>query len=246
MTHRHKETRSGRRHVSPLKAGRTVQAVSAKEPVGPRLEVVLKCDSEGSLEAASTAISEITPPGSDIAVIRTGLGSITKSDLFAAETAGRLVVGFQVDLLPGIESAARESGVEVRLYNVIYTLTDDLKTIVGSIAPPVSEEEIIGSARVIALFKGGRRGIIPGCQVNEGRLAVGQRFRIISEMGPVYTGTIESLHIGDHAVQTASPGEHVGIRIRNFNKVKAGDILESFRIRKKAGGWKPAGGVIRK
>ncbi|MEJ2683723.1 MAG: hypothetical protein P8Z71_04940 [Candidatus Sulfobium sp.] len=228
-----------------MQTGKSRRDLSSRQ-TRPKLDVVLKCDSEGSLEAAEAAISEIAVPEADVGIIRKGLGAIAASDVFLAETTGRLIVGFQVDVLPGVEKALRERNVEVRLYDVIYTLTADLKAVAGSILPPVSEEEVTGSAKVIALFKGGRKGIIPGCEVLEGHLAVGQRFRIISAMGPVYSSTIESLHIGDHAVQTASPGQHVGIRIRNFNRVKVGDIVESFRALKKAHGWKPAGGVIRK
>jgi translation initiation factor IF-2 len=182
----------------------------------------------------------------DLSIIGKGLGAVTKSDVFLAETAGRLIVGFQVGVLPGVEMALREHNVEIRLYDVIYTLTDDLKTVVEGFLPSVPGEQIIGSAKVIVLFKGGRKGIITGCEVLEGHLAVGQHFRIISAMGPVYSGTIESLHIGDHAVQTALPGQHVGIRIKNFNRVKVGDVVESYRAQKKLQGWRPAGGIIRK
>jgi translation initiation factor IF-2 len=240
MAHHHKET-----HSPAVTTGKAARDASPQE-TRPKLEVVLKCDSEGSLEAAAAAISGIAVTGVDISIIGKGPGSVTKSDVFLAETAGRLIAGFQVDVLPGVERTLRERNVEVRLYSVIYTLTDDLKTLAESILPSVPGEQIIGSAKVIVLFKSSRKGIIPGCEVLEGHLAVGQHFRIISAMGPVYSGTIESLHIGDHAVQTAVPGQRVGIRIRNFNRVKVGDVVESYRAQKKVQGWRPAGGIIRK
>jgi translation initiation factor IF-2 len=240
MTHPHKEAR---RPV--VKTGKAVQAAPAEE-AGPKLEVVLKCDSEGSLEAATTAVSGIVIPGVDMSIIRKGLGAVTASDVFLAETAGRLIVGFQVDVLPGVEKILQVHNVEVRLYSVIYTLTDDLKLLAESVLPHIQGEQVIGSAKVIALFKSTRKGIIAGCEVVEGRLAVGQHFRVIAAMGPVYSGTIESLHIGDHAAQTASPGQQAGIRIRNFSGVKAGDLVESYRPRKKTEGWRPAGAIIRK
>lgn len=247
MTHPHKE-----RENHPRKyRGLAMQTANSRGSVTsrqrkPKLDVVLKGDSEGSLEAASAAISKIAVAGADVVITHAGLGAVTASDIFLAETAGRLIVGFQVDVLPGIEKTLREHNVEVRLYDVIYTLTADLKVLAEGIVPPVSEEEVTGSARVIALFKSSRKGIITGCEVLEGRLAVGQHFRIISAMGPVYSGTIESLHVGEHAVQTASPGQHVGIKIRNFSGVRVGDMVESYRPGKKYRTWKPAGGIIRK
>lgn len=245
MTHPNRETHSRKRRSPAVGTGKTIGDTSP-EGSGPQIEIILKCDSEGSLEAATSAISGIVLPEADIRVIRSGLGTVTSSDVFLAETASRLVVGFQVSVSPGVEKELREHNVEVRLYEVIYALTDDLKTLAASILPRVAAEQIVGSAKVIALFKSSRKGIIAGCEVVEGHLAVGQHFRIISAMGPVYSGAVESLHIGDHAVQTASAGQRVGIKIRNFSGVKAGDIVECYRPQKKTQGWRPTGGIIRK
>jgi len=219
---------------------------SSLQRKGPKLEIVLKCDSIGSLEAVTTAISQMGLPESEIAVIRSGVGSVTKSDVLMAETASRLILGFQVAVMPDIEKLLREYRIEVRLYHVIYQLTADIRAIAETLVPPVSEEQIIGSAKVIALFKSVRRGIILGCEVTGGFFALGQHFRIISAMGPVYSGIVESLHIGDKAVQKAVSGQQVGIKIAGFNKAKTGDLVESFRLQRaeKAGTWEPTGGII--
>jgi translation initiation factor IF-2 len=211
----------------------------------PKLEIVLKCDSAGSLEAVTHALSELGLPGVDITLIHHGLGAVSKSDVLLAETASRLIVGFQVDVLPGMGKVLREHRVEVRLYQVIYELTDDIKAIAEGMIPPVPQEQIIGSAKVIALFKSTRKGIIIGCRVLDGFLSVGHRFRIISAIGPMYTGTIESLHIGQSVVQKATPGSEVGIQ--DFNKAHIGDLVESFRaVPLKVRPWVPQGQVIRK
>ena len=212
----------------------------------PKLEIVLKCDSLGSLEAVTAAVSEMTLEF-DISIIHSGLGGISKSDVLFAETASRLIVGFQVDVLPGMDKTLKEQGVEVRLYEVIYTLTSDIKAIAGSLTLPASQEQITGSARVIALFKSSRKGIIMGCEVLDGSLALGQHFRIISAMGPVYSGTIESLHIGEVAVQKATRGQQVGVKIRDFDKARIGDLLECYRLLpQKARPWEPRGQIVRK
>ena len=244
MTHSGKKTRDRRMDRPAVTAGMATGEIARETKA--KLEVILKGDSEGSLEAVEAAISEISLPEVDVSVVSRGLGPVTVSDVFFAETAGRLIVGFQVDVLPGVEKALRQHNVEVRLYNVIYSVTDDLKTLAESIVPRASGDEITGTAKVIALFKSSRRGIIAGCEVIEGHLAVGQHFRIISAMGAVYSGTIESLHVGEHAVQTASPGQQAGIKIRNFTGAKVGDIVESYRPAGKDKTWKPAGGIMRK
>jgi len=131
---------------------------------------------------------------------------------------------------------------------VIYNLVADIKAIAEGMVPPAFEEQIIGSAKVIALFKSTRKGIIIGCEVNAGFLAVGDNFRIISAMGPVYSGTIESLHIGQTAVQKATQGKQVGIKMRDFKKVTVGDLVESFRPlpREKMRIWQPRGEIMRR
>lgn len=229
-----------------VKLTKTTPTIQTRK-TGPKLEIVLKSDSIGSAEAVSGAISELKVPGIPISVIRSEIGTISKSDVLFAETGGRLIAGFQVEVMPGLDRVLREHHVEARLYHVIYTLTSDLKAIAESMAPALPEEQIIGSAKVIAIFKSSRKGIIVGCKVSEGSLAVGQRFRIISVMGPVYEGTVESLHIGEAAVQKATPGQQAGIKIRNFTRARIGDLVESFRIvpPKKERVWSPTGRVIR-
>jgi translation initiation factor IF-2 len=202
-----------------------------------KLELVLKCDSAGSVEAVTTALSQIVVQGVEISIARRGIGAINKSDILISGTAGRLIIGFQVGIMQGLEKTLRDSGVD--------RLSEDLRMIAADIAASPAEEEVIGTGKVIALFKGTRKGIIVGCEVRDGFFAVGQRFRLISAMGPVYTGTIESLHIEERVVQKATRGQQVGIAIRNFSKAKVGDIVESFRPAPKKVRWEPKAGVVR-
>ena len=213
-----------------------------------KLEIILKADSVGSLEAVRVALSELVSPEVEIGIVHGGVGDINKSDLLLSETAGRLVIGFQVDLLPTLEKVVRERGIEVRLYNVIYALIADIKEIAEGMNPPDLRERIFGSAKVIALFKSSRKGIIIGCEVRDGFLAGGERFRVISAMGPVYSGIIESLHIGQNTVQKATQGQQVGIKLKDFKKIKIGDIVESFRPlpQEEKRIWHPRGEIIRK
>ncbi|MBF0507241.1 MAG: translation initiation factor IF-2, partial [Nitrospirae bacterium] len=115
--------------------------------------IVLKCDSVGSVEAVTNSLAALTTPNVKISVIHSGIGSISVSDVLFAETASRLIIGFQVGVMPAMEKILRERGVEVRLYDVIYKLTDDIQTIAEELVPRIPEEQIIGSGKIIALFK---------------------------------------------------------------------------------------------
>ncbi len=221
--------------------------IKAAKPI-PRLEIVLKCDSIGSMEGVAATLSKVIVAGVEIQTIHSGVGSVTLSDVMMAETASRLIVGFQVRLVPGLEKVLRERRVEVRLYDIIYKLSDDIRAIAESMVPGPEEDEITGSGKVITLFKSTRKGIIIGCEVREGHLAVGQHFRIISAMGPIHSGIIESLHIAEKTVQKATPGQKVGIKIKNFKLAKIGDLVESYRPPplRKVRRWEPKGDIIRR
>lgn len=214
----------------------------------PKLEIVLKCDSAGSMEAVGAALRKIAVPGIDVNIIRSRIGVVGKSDILLAETAGRLIVGFQVSVSQGLDKLLREHHVEVRLYDVIYTLTEEIRELAESLTPIALQEQIVGSGKVIALFKSSRKGIIMGCEVLDGFLALGQHFRIISAMGPVYTGVIESLHKQDEAIQKAGKGQQVGIKVTGFDKARIGDLVESFRPQpgQRSMAWHPTGKIIRK
>ncbi|MEN8261849.1 MAG: hypothetical protein ABFR82_00085 [Nitrospirota bacterium] len=251
MSHKHKHGHHHERISKSrewMKTHKDTDRDSSARDAKPKLELVLKCDSAGSIEAAAAAILNIANDGIDINIINSGVGNINHSDILMAKTGSRLIAGFQVNVLPGIEKELDEHNVEVRLYDVIYALTADIGNITQSIAPHIPEEEITGTAKVITLFKSVRKGIIIGCEVLEGQLSVHKHFRIISAMGPVYSGSIESMHIESASVQKASPGQQVGIKIQNFNKAKTGDIVECYRpvAAGKSKAWQSTGTVIRK
>ena len=228
-------------------ARRTLKSLD--ENAKKKLDVVLKCDSTGSEEAVVASLSAIQTPEVDLRVIHSGVGAVTKSDLLLALTADRLVVGFNVGVAPKIEQLSREQGLEVRLYDVIYTLTNDIQSIANKVMPDVEEaEKITGKAKVIALFKSSRKGIILGCEVSEGTLAIGKQFRIISAMGTIFTGQIDSLHIEKDRVKEAKPHQQVGLKVVGLQTASVGDLVECFETPGAARGrtWQPTGGVFKK
>ena len=212
-----------------------------------KLEIVLKCDVAGTAEAISASLAEIKVPGVEIDLIQTGVGKVSKSDVLMARTGSKLVLGFNVDIMPKLKQEIKEFGVEVRLYDTIYKLTEDVRKIAQSfnIEPP--EEKITGKAKVIATFKAGPKGIIIGCEVLEGVIEQGKEFRVITAMGPAYFGKITSLQIEKQNVKSGKPGQQVGIKLVGWNKARVDDLVECFESRKPKGGgpWKPGSGVVR-
>jgi translation initiation factor IF-2 len=201
----------------------------------------------GTREAVVSAVESLPATEVDIEIIQSGVGHVSKSDLLMAEAGSRLILGFNVDILPRVKELAKEHQVEVRLYRVIYNLTDDLKKIAAGLTKVEDSEKITGKAKVIAVFPGGRKSIILGCRVEEGVLAVGDRFRVISAPGPVYVGTIDSLHIEKDPVRQAKPGQQVGLRISGFKRARIGDFVECFEtVRPNTRArWQPSGGVFK-
>lgn len=220
--------------------------VSAQQIRKNRLEIVLKCDTTGCLEAIVSAINSSASPEVGIDIISSGVGAVNKSDVFMAETGSRLILGFNVGIMPHLEQMALEHNVEIRLFEVIYKLLEDLESIAKSLIPHETAEEIIGSAKVIALFKSSRKGIIIGCEILKGKLMLRRSFRILGAMGPMYTGMIESLHIEKNAVREATKGQQVGLKIKDFNRVKIGDLVESFQVirGKYDQPWQPQGKIF--
>jgi len=240
----HRDVKKGAaRKVSPPTSRTTDKEKEQK------LEIVLKCDAAGSEEAVLSSLGVTKTPEVELKVIHSDVGDVTKSDLLIALTGSRLVVGFNVGVGPKIDHLCKEQGIEVRLYDVIYQLTNDMQQIAKSLVIRDEEDEkITGKAKVIALFKGSRKGIILGCEVLEGTLALGKQFRIISAMGPIYSGKIQSLHIEQDEVKEASPHQQVGLKVFGLKKATIGDLVECFESMpsKRRGGWQPRGGVFKR
>ena len=253
MSHRHqhgKRHRHGEHHKHPA-AGVPEDRGSAKILSTPaetvRLELVLVSDTVGTLEAVRAVVGGVSVPGTEIAVVHAAVGAVSKSDLVQAATGSRLVLGFNVELNSLVEEEARGQGVEVRLYRVIYHLGREVEEIARSLLPVEAEEQITGSARVIQLIKSSRHDMILGCQVELGRLAVGDRYRVVGVAGTLYEAVVESLHIDSDAVREARVGQQVGLKIQGFQETRVGDRVEAFRVRRppRAHRWSPRAGVRR-
>jgi translation initiation factor IF-2 len=229
------------------------------EPPGPapkpndpdiplKLEVVLKCDSAGSVEAVRSAIESISVPGVRIQVIQAGVGRISKKDVLMAQTGSRLVLGFEVDTVPRMDMDLEARCVEIRIYKVIYNLTADLEKIARSLLPREAEETLLGRGRVIAVFPDGKKGLVAGCDITSGVFVSGKPFRLITPMGPVFTGDIDSLQVARRPVKQARAGQQAGVYVPGRRRVNLGDEVECFEVAdaRTPSPWQPTCGIFHK
>jgi translation initiation factor IF-2 len=165
-----------------------------------------------------------------------------------ALTGSRLIIGFNVGTMPKLEKHIINNCVEVRLYNVIYELIKDIKAIALKLTEKTADEKIKGKAKIIATFKGRRKGIVIGCEVLDGKLEVGDTFRIITAMGPAYFGKISSLQINRQTVKIAKTGQQAGIEVPNWKKARLGDLVESYETLTPRPGplWEPTCRILKK
>ena len=195
------------------------------------LNLVLKGDVLGSVEAAVGELQKIQHPEVRVNVIHQGAGAITEGDVMLASASDALVVGFNVRPNAEARALAEREGVEIRTYRVIYELTQDIERALVGMLEARRVEETIGEAEVRALFRASRVGTIAGCMVTNGVVRRGARVRVVRDGTVVYETTIASLRRHKDDVREVSEGFECGILLDGFNDVKEGDVLEVFETR---------------
>jgi translation initiation factor IF-2 len=163
-------------------------------------------------------------------VIHAGVGAITESDVMLASASKAVIMGFHVRPESPARKAGEREAVQIRTFDVVYELLDDLAALMTGLLPPKEVETVSGHAEVRQLFHIPRRGTIAGCLVPEGTIRRSDRMRVIRDGVPIYAGGIESLRHFKDDVREVRQGLECGIRVANFDDYKVGDILESFHI----------------
>jgi translation initiation factor IF-2 len=195
------------------------------------LNIVLKGDVQGSVEALVGSIQDIQHPEVRVNVIHTGVGGITENDVNLASASNALVVGFNVRPSADARQLAEREGVDIRTYRVIYQLTDDIQKALVGMLSPVETEETLGEAEVRALFRVSRLGTIAGCMVTSGLVRRGAQVRVIRDGTIIHTTSIAQLKRFKDDAREVSEGFECGILLDGFNDVKEGDVLEAFETR---------------
>jgi translation initiation factor IF-2 len=195
------------------------------------LNLILKGDVGGSVEAAVSELAKIEHPEVRVNVIHQGVGPITEGDIMLAATSSALVVGFNVRPNAEARQLAEREGVDIRTYRVIYQLTDDIEQALVGMLSAVQTEEIIGEAEVRALFKVSRLGTIAGCMVTSGVVRRSSQVRVVRDGTVIYDTTISQLKRFKEDAREVAEGFECGILLDGFNDVKEGDVLEAYETR---------------
>ena len=193
------------------------------------LNLVLKADVQGSLEAIRQSLQRLSEEDAKVRVLHTAVGTVTESDVLLASASEGVIISFSVGSEPSAERLADRMGVEIRPYNIIYQLIDDIELALHGMLEPALTEVIVGRAEIREIF-GGRRGIqIAGCRVTDGRMVRNGAVRVTRDGGNITQTTISSLRHFREEVNEMNAGTECGIILQGFNDFQTGDIVEVYR-----------------
>ncbi len=198
------------------------------------LNIVVKADVRGSLEAIQSSLLEMGNEEVQVNIVSGGVGGITETDITLALTSNAVVFGFNVRADGAARKAVEEEGVDLRYYSVIYDLIDDVKQALSGMLSPEMREEINGTAEVRDVFKSPKFGAIAGCMVIDGTLYRSNPIRVLRDDVVIYEGELESLRRFKDDVAEVRNGMECGIGVKNYNDVKPGDKIEVYEVKEYA------------
>lgn len=194
------------------------------------INVILKADVRGSEEAVKNSLLKINVEGVKINVIRSGIGTITESDVVLANASNAIIIGFNVSPSNITKEIAKEYNVDIRLYTIIYKCIEEIELAMKGMLDPEFEEHILGTAEIRKIFKFSKVGNIAGSYVTDGIMKNNAQVRLIRDGVIVYDGQIHSIQREKDSVKEVKKGYECGITLDNFNDIKVGDILECFEM----------------
>jgi translation initiation factor IF-2 len=197
------------------------------------LSVVLKADTQGSVEALRSSLLELSTDSVKVDVLLAGVGAVTETDVMLAKASEGIIVGFHVRPDPVARRAAEGQGVEIRTYQVIYEVVDDVRKAMAGLLPPTISEKFEGRAEVRDTFSVPRVGTIAGCYVSEGKVRRGSSCRLLRDGVQIYEGRVGSLKRFKDDVREVNSGFECGLGIDGYNDVKIGDVVETYVLEEK-------------
>ena len=192
------------------------------------INVVLKCDVRGSEEAVKNSLEKIDVEGVKCKVIRSGIGTITESDITLAQASNAIIIGFNVVPTNSIKDYAKNVNVELRLYTIIYKVVEDMEAAMKGMLDPVYEEKVTGTAKILELFKFSKVGTIAGSRVTDGVIKSNSNVRVIRDGVIIYDGKIGSLQREKDQVKEVKSGFDCGITVEGYNDLKVDDELQAY------------------
>jgi translation initiation factor IF-2 len=213
-----------------------------KEGEVSTLRIIIKADQGGPAEALADALAQLGTGEVRVDVVHRGVGAISESDVLLAKASGAIVLGFHVRPDSNARAAAEREQVDVRTYRIIYEAVEDVRNALEGLLKPEERETVLGDAEVLQLFKVSKVGTIAGCMVRSGTVQRTAKARVTRDGAVVYTGGLSSLKRFKDDVREVREGQECGIGIENFNDIKVGDRIESFRMEEIKRTLQPAAG----
>ena len=212
-------------------SGMTLEDLFGKIKEGQKeIKVVLKADVNGSLEAVKNALEKIDVEGVKVTVIRGGVGAITESDVVLASASSAIIIGFNVRASNTTVDIAKQYGIEIKTYDIIYKVVEDMERAMKGMLDPEFEEKVIGTAEIRQIFKFSKVGLIAGCHVLSGTIKNNSKARIIRDDVVVYNGAVNTLQHEKDQVKEVKKDMDCGITLENCQDYKEGDIIEVYEL----------------
>jgi translation initiation factor IF-2 len=202
-----------------------------KEGEVKELNIVLKADVQGSLEALSDSLVKQSTPEVKLGVIHGSTGGITETDVMLASASGAIIIGFNVRANPRVVEVAERENVDIRYYDVIYNAIQDIRNAMAGLLEPVLKEDVIGRAEVKEVFRVPRIGAVAGCYVTDGHVERNAQARLLREEVVIYDGKLASLRRFKDDVKEVQTGYECGIGLEGFQDIKNGDVFEIYLVR---------------
>ncbi len=191
------------------------------------LNIIIKADAQGSAEALKNSLSKIEVPDVNLHIIRCNVGTITEDDINLAAGSNALIIGFNVRPMPNVKQSAASKKVQIRLYRIIYDVTNDIEAALKGLLDPVYEEVVTGYLEVRELFKISKVGTVAGCYVTDGYISNTALVRLLREGIVIYEGKLATLRRFKDDVKEVKQGYECGVRIEGYNDLKVGDVIEA-------------------
>lgn len=194
------------------------------------LNMIIKADVQGSVEAVRQSLEKITSDEIKIRILHTAVGGINESDISLAAASDAIIVGFNVRPDASAQELANQEGVDIKTYRIIYDLIEDVKSAMVGMLSPTFKEKVIGHAEIRQVFRASRLGNIAGCYVKDGEIIRDSKARVLRDNVVVFEGQLSSLRRGKEDVKKVTTGMECGITVHNFNDIKEGDIIEVYQL----------------
>jgi translation initiation factor IF-2 len=192
--------------------------------------LVIKGDVQGSIEAIAGALEKIGNDEVGARIIHSGVGGISESDITLAESSGAAIIGFNVRAHKEAREAAERTGTEIRYYNIIYNLVDDVKKAMSGLLTPELRETMLGNAQILEIFAVSKVGKIAGCRVTDGKVERGANVRLIRDNVVIHEGKLSQLKRFKDDAREVTAGQECGMAFENYQDMRAGDVIECYRV----------------